>query len=191
MRLRDRRSRWLALLLLIGVGLVVGFAATRLGPRPEPEAAVVSQPPVPPPPAARGSSLSVVGGMTPEEASRLGIRLPEEAPPAGLSADLTPPVAAPATPTPAGIVSVSGLEGDGPPIASGFSVEVQQAATRYLCLCGCPHGLAECPCRDQPIGAGTMLTYLEKQLRAGASGRALDAAMIDRYGERVIVPGAR
>ena len=129
--------------------------------------------------------------MTPEEAARLGIRLPAEAPTAALNADLTPPVAAPFVPPPAGIVSVSGLEEEGPPIASGFSVEVQRAATRYLCLCGCPHGLAECPCRDQPIGAGTMLTYLEKQLRAGASGRALDAAMIDRYGERVIVPATR
>ena len=185
------RRRWLTLLLLIGLGLIVGFAATRFGGHAEPAAPAVAVPPAPQPPASRGSSLSVVGGMTQEEAARLGIRLPDEGPPAAVSPDLAPPTPPSVVPLPEAIVSVSGLEEDGSPTAAAFPADVQQAASRYFCLCGCPHRLSDCPCRDQPVGASTMLAHLEKQLRSGASGRALDAAMVDRYGERVIAPAAR
>lgn len=134
--------------------------------------------------------------MTPEEAARLGIRLPESQAPDGLSPDVesrdAPPLAPPAGPPPEAMLTVTGLGGEeGPPVAAGFPAAVREAAVRYLCLCGCPHRLDECPCRDQPIGAGTMLAHLEKHLRAGGSIGALDAAMADRYGERVFAPGAR
>jgi hypothetical protein len=76
--------------------------------------------------------------------------------------------------------------GEGPPTALQFSPEVREAAGRYRCLCGCSHTLDVCPCNDQPIGAGTMLTYLQKLLGRGLEGEALDTGMVDRYGERVL-----
>jgi hypothetical protein len=118
-------------------------------------------------PPARGSSLTVVGGMSREELVQHGI-LPE--PPAGT---------APGT----------GMrdERDGPPAALAFPEAVRAAAARYWCLCGCGHTLAECPCNEQPIGAVTMLSHLGRLLDSGLTGSELDAAMIDRYGPRVLV----
>lgn len=137
-------------------------------------------PPLPPDPRRPGSSLSVVGGMSPEEAARLGVSTGPGAqgtmvrpePDAGQTAE------APAEPLPFG---------EGPPIALQFSPDVREAARRYRCLGGCGHTLDACPCKDQPIGAGTMLTYLQKLMDRGLEGEELDAGMVDRYGERVLM----
>ena len=121
----------------------------------------------PPPPT--GSSQTVVGGLSPEELARIqaGDSLGEAtAPPTVTGAPLAP-----------GEIAA----------ASRFPPTVQEAARRYRCLCGCGHDLASCPCNDQPIGAVTMLTSLQKLLDQGLAGEAADRAMVDRYGDHVLV----
>ena len=136
------------------------------------------------PPLARersGSSVSVVGGMSPEDLTRLQRELAGES---GETPAATPAVGdAPLTPA------------AGPPLAPGetpasvlFPPEVREEARRYLCLCGCGHDLATCPCNDQPIGAVTMLTYLQKlMMQEGTDPDGVADGMIARYGERVIL----
>jgi hypothetical protein len=78
----------------------------------------------------------------------------------------------------------------GPPVANRFPPDVGLAASQFMCLCGCGHRLDECPCNDQPIGAVTMLSYLQKVMRKNPDPEALSVEMVDRYGEQVLVaPG--
>jgi hypothetical protein len=131
-------------------------------------------PPLPPDPRRRGSSISVVGGLSPEEMARLGVQSP-------------PGLAIPSDPVPEDPLPEEGVP-LGPPIALQFSPEVREAARRYLCLCGRGRRLAECRCTDRPLGAETMLAYVEKLLNRGLAGARLDAGMVDRYGEHVLRP---
>jgi len=118
-----------------------------------------------------GSSISVVGGMTRSEMARRGI-LPDGAAPSRSAAG-------------AGDRAATG-EREGPPSALQFPPEIRAAAARYYCLCGCAHTLDVCPCNDQPIGAVTMLTYLQSLVRVDQDEAGLDAGMVDRYGPRVL-----
>ena len=45
-----------------------------------------------------------------------------------------------------------------------------------------------CACNEQPIGAFTMLTYLEKLLNEtpGADPSVVDQGMAERYGDQVV-----
>ncbi|MFQ5718464.1 MAG: hypothetical protein ACE5IK_02845 [Acidobacteriota bacterium] len=127
-------------------------------PATAPEALAASAP-------SRGSSMSVVGGISPDELARIASGRP-------------------ATPTAGGAPpSIAGET----PASAAFPPRVQQAARGYRCLCGCPHDLAVCPCNEQPIGAVTMLTYLQKLLDSDADVRAQNAGMVERYGERVLL----
>jgi hypothetical protein len=122
--------------------------------------------------------------MSPEEAARLGVRGETGSP--GATVWPGPDTGqADGAPQPAGGAGSSTFD-DGPPTALQFSPDVREAARRYRCLCGCSHTLDACPCNDQPIGAGTMLAYLQKLLDRGLEGEELDAGMVDRYGERVL-----
>ena len=67
------------------------------------------------------------------------------------------------------------------------SESVRAAAGRYFCLCGCDHVLDICPCNDQPVGAGTMLNHLQRIVAQNLADEEIDAAMVDRYGDRVLV----
>ena len=120
-----------------------------------------------------GSSLTVVGGLTPDERDRL--RQMNE------TGENGPPL-----PPPADAGVAPGTEPGEAPTSLRYPLPVREAASAYLCLCGCAHGLATCPCNDQPLGAGTMLTHLQKLLEQELEGASLDAAMVDRYGERVL-----
>ena len=90
----------------------------------------------------RGSSVSVVGGMSPEELARLQRELQ------GTDAEADAP-GEPGTVPPAGGAPVPP---DATPASVLFSPAVREAARLYLCLCGCGHDLAVCPCNDQPVG---------------------------------------
>ena len=60
----------------------------------------------------------------------------------------------------------------GPPVSqSGFLRKSAWRPASFMCLCGCGHRLDECPCNDQPIGAVTMLSYLQKVLRENHGSR--------------------
>ncbi|MFQ5768325.1 MAG: hypothetical protein ACE5ID_10130 [Acidobacteriota bacterium] len=127
----------------------------------------------------QGSSLSVVGGLSPEDLRRLGVQLPPEALPAQRPTAV--PLSGPS----------AGQPLEGPPAAGRFPPTVAKAAGGFRCLCGCPHNLAVCPCNQQPVGAVTMLTYLEKLLDQGKNGDAARQGMVDRYGERVVADSPR
>lgn len=181
-------ARTRILLLLAVVGVLGGYVLVRFWPSPAAPAAVppaASTPPpaaqgqaanqLPPLPQPRGSSFSVVGNMSREEMIRQGILPADAAPP--------PPgrVAAPDRRAAAGAAQR-------PPSSFRFPPELRTAAARYQCLCGRAHALDVCPCNDQPLGAVTMLTYLQKMMAVDADTAALDAAMVDRYGPRVMAP---
>jgi len=181
----SRVSRNRIFMLLAVVGVVAGFALVRWwSPASAPSAAApgaavpaASVPEAAPsysdlqPPDVRGSSMSVVGTMSREEMIRRGIAVPEMPPESTATAD-NPNV---------------DPGGEGPPAALNFPPEVAQAASSFMCLCGCGHTLDECPCNDQPIGAGTMLTYLQKLMAADPDPASLSAGMVDRYGDQVLV----
>ena len=185
------------ILMIVAVaGVVAGFAMVRWWNAQVPPGAAASGPAVPvaavpgtagsgaapstallEPPGTGGSSMSVVGSMSREERIRRGVvAAPEPGTPA--TAELPPRAPARADTR------------MGPPVAKRFPPEVGLAASRFMCLCGCGHRLDECPCNDQPIGAVTMLSYLQKVMRENPDPAALSVEMVDRYGEQVLVaPG--
>jgi hypothetical protein len=181
------RNRILVVLGIVGV--LAGFALVRSwnsGEAPPPAAAGTSVPVAVEPGAApsysdlqpadtRGSSMSVVGTMSREEMIRRGIAVPQ-APP-------SPAAKAAGTGDPSG-----GQRREGAPAAVMFPPEVGQAASSFMCLCGCGHTLDQCPCNDQPIGAVTMLSYLQKLMATDSDPASLSAGMEDRYGELVLAP---
>jgi len=118
-----------------------------------------------------GSSISVVGGMSAQEMAELGIQRPGSAP----AGQLVPQPDRP------------GLAPGETPSADRFPPAVAAAASRYTCLCGCQHELHICPCNDQPVGAVTMLSYLQRMMEIDDSPEVLDAAMVERYGQRVLL----
>lgn len=194
------QARRIQLVALGLAGLLVGYLAVSLWPSssagdrrsPAAPSGVLEDdtgtggalPPLPPDPRRPGSSFSVVGGMSPEEVARLGVRTEEDVSGTMMRPDTGagPPDGAP----PAVAGRAASPPREGPPIALQFSPDVREAARRYRCPCGCSHTLDVCPCNDQPIGAGTMLTYVQKLLERGLEGEDLDAGMVDRYGERVL-----
>jgi hypothetical protein len=131
-----------------------------------------------------GSSISVVGGMSREEMVRRGILRAETSAPLPTAA---PGAALPAPPRGAAGTQLAPGQREGPPSALNFSAEVQAESRRFQCLCGCGHTLDVCPCNDQPVGAMTMLTYLENLMNRGQDKAGLDEQMVDRYGPRVLV----
>ncbi|MFQ5669503.1 MAG: hypothetical protein ACE5HD_03160 [Acidobacteriota bacterium] len=135
-------------------------------------------PALPPDPSRRSSSIAVVGGMTSEEARRRGIHFENPADAAALPKASPSTVVAPQTSPTASQRK--------PAAAKAFPAAVQAASTAFYCLCGCGDNLAVCDCNEQPVGAVSMLTYLEKLLDRGLDGADLHAAMVDRYGERVL-----
>jgi hypothetical protein len=174
--------------ILIGLailGLVVGFGVMRLwrsadtvpaaqgnaaGPSTAAPATTGFETPAP-----RGSSLSVVGGMSREELTRRGVEVPPA--PVAPSSSTPPQAGAPGSP---------GAPED-VPASVQFPPAVAQAASNFMCLCGCGHHLGECPCNDQPIGAVTMLSHLQKLMSTETDPAALSLAMVDRYGDAVLV----
>lgn len=178
-----RVSRNRILMVLAVAGVLAGFAMVRWwnpasvpsAPTAAPAASELGTAPSTSdlrPPGERGSSMSVVGTMSREEMVRRGIAVPED---------------------PAETAAAQGNRpGDpgreGPPASLNFPPEVGQAAGSFMCLCGCGHTLDECPCNDQPIGAVTMLTYLQKLMAVDPDPSGLSAGMVDRYGEQVLVP---
>lgn len=179
-------GRTQTLLVVAVVGVLAGYGVVRLWPG----TATTPVPTVTSPAAAAGrsapsnrlpsllqgggSSFSVVGGMTPREMARRGLLRDGIAP--------APPVAVPG----AGTLAAAG-DREGPPSALKFPPAVRAAAARYLCLCGCDHTLDVCPCNDQPVGAVTMLSYLQSRVNAGRDESGRDEDMVDRYGPRVLV----
>ena len=111
-----------------------------------------------------------MGGLSPQELARIraGAAVTEaRSPAASTMADLAPGET---------------------PSSVAFPVAVQTAASRYRCLCGCVHDLRSCPCNDQPIGAVTMLTFLQRLLDQGLEeSDPTDAAMAERYGDEVLL----
>jgi hypothetical protein len=123
--------------------------------------------------------------MSPDELARLRqAAAPAAAPPAA-GAPVVLPTVPGRTALPADAPRGS-MAGGAPPVSAQFPAPVQAAARRYLCLCGCPDDLAVCACNEQPIGALTMLTYLEKLVDEGKDAAAIDTGMVDRYGPRVL-----
>jgi hypothetical protein len=126
------------------------------------------------PPRGRGSSMTVVGGMSRQEMIQRGII---DSPELGTGS------AAPIPPRAPG----GGERMTGTPAAIQFPREVGMAASRFMCLCGCGHRLDECPCNDQPIGAVTMLSYLQQLMQESSDPAVLAEEMVDRYGDQVLV----
>lgn len=168
--------------LVVGYLLVAGWRqiapAGSLAQAPAARARTGSATPVPvgsssfAPRRSAGSSATVIGGLSPQELARIQTG-----------------AAPPQTPLPGAAMAAAGapLAPGETPAAVAFPGPVQAAAQGYLCLCGCPHDLASCPCNDQPIGAVTMLTFLQRLLDQGLERAAADTAMVDRYGDRVLV----
>lgn len=176
------------LLVIAVAGVLAGYGVVRLwpGPAATPVPAVTgpaaeataegsaSSNRLPPLLQGGGSSISVVGGMTRKEMVRRGLLRDGASP-------------APPAPAPGAGPATAAEQWEGPPSALKFPPDVQARAKGYLCLCGCSHILDVCPCNDQPVGAVTMLTYLQSLMSAGRDEPGLDEGMVDRYGPRVLV----
>ncbi len=196
----------MTLLALAAAGVVAGFVLIRAWPAAGPAtpaapagaldgAAAPGAGGLPPLPddGRSGSSLSVVGGLGPEDLARVQQqargRVAAEAAPAPAAGGSPEVQVVPTVPgreaRPAGAAPGS-MAGSGPPASSLFPPAVQAAARRYICLCGCPDNLADCACNEQPIGAMTMLSYLQKLVDEGRDAAGQDAGMADRYGPRVL-----
>ena len=186
------------LLVIAVAGVLAGYGVVRLwpGPAATPVPAVTgpaveattegsaSTNRLPPLLQGGGSSISVVGGMTRKEMVRRGLLRDGASPaPPTAVAGAGPATAAVA----AGGTRAAAEQWEGPPAAHTFPPDVQARAKGYLCLCGCSHILDVCPCNDQPVGAVTMLTYLQSLMSAGRDEPGLDEGMVDRYGPRVLV----
>lgn len=105
---------------------------------------------------------------------------------------------APATAASAGPESASGTEPPTgavqhsvtSPVLREISPETRVVAERFRCVCGCPDVISVCRCSQDPGGI-TMMNYLQGLVDRGLSVEEIDRAMVDRYGEEVLlfVPG--
>jgi cytochrome c-type biogenesis protein CcmH/NrfF len=110
-----------------------------------------------------------------------------------MQAEEAPAIAAPAgpetasgstPPTPAVQQSVSFA------VLNEISPETRVVAERFRCVCGCPDVVAVCRCSQDPGGI-TMMNFLQGLVDRGLSVEEIDRAMVDKYGEEVLlfVPG--
>jgi hypothetical protein len=72
------------------------------------------------------------------------------------------------------------------PILKQLSPETRVAAERFRCICGCPDVLSKCTCTKVP-GSITMKNYLQDLVDRKLSNEAIDRAMIEKYGEEVLL----
>ncbi|MGH9868368.1 MAG: cytochrome c-type biogenesis protein [Candidatus Polarisedimenticolia bacterium] len=68
-----------------------------------------------------------------------------------------------------------------------LSPQARLMAERLVCVCGCNDILSTCNCKETP-GSRDMKTYLQELVSGGKSPSEVEAAMVARYGEKVIPP---
>jgi LPXTG-motif cell wall-anchored protein len=73
-------------------------------------------------------------------------------------------------------------------VPAGLSPEARIMTERYYCVCGCGDRLSVCNCRNTP-GSVDMKAYVEELVSARKSIREMDQAMVERYGEQVLIGG--
>lgn len=71
-------------------------------------------------------------------------------------------------------------------VSGGLSPEARIMTERYLCVCGCGDRLSVCNCESTP-GSRDMKAYVEELVSARKSIREMDQAMVERYGEVVLL----
>jgi LPXTG-motif cell wall-anchored protein len=71
-------------------------------------------------------------------------------------------------------------------VSTGMSPEARVMTERYLCVCGCGDRLSVCNCENTP-GSRDMKAYVEELVSARKSIREMDQAMVERYGEVVLL----
>jgi len=67
-----------------------------------------------------------------------------------------------------------------------MSPEARIMMERYLCVCGCGDRLSVCNCDNTP-GSRDMKAYVEELISSRKSIREMDQAMVERYGEVVLL----
>ena len=66
-----------------------------------------------------------------------------------------------------------------------LSPQARLMAERFVCVCGCKDILSTCTCKKTP-GSIDMKHYLQELVSGGKSPAEVEAAMVARYGEKVL-----
>lgn len=86
----------------------------------------------------------------------------------------------------------AGSAAEGTPItavAVPLTPEAKVAVERYRCICGCNDALSVCTCTLTP-GSIDMKNYVQELATQKKSPAEIDAAMVGRYGEAVLLSNA-
>jgi len=68
-----------------------------------------------------------------------------------------------------------------------LSPQARLMAERFVCVCGCNDILSTCNCKETP-GSIDMKKYLQELVSDGKTPAEVEAAMVARYGDKVIPP---
>ena len=66
-----------------------------------------------------------------------------------------------------------------------LSPQARLMAERFVCVCGCKDILSTCTCNETP-GSRDMKQYVQQLVTEGKSPAEIEAAMVARYGEKVL-----
>jgi cytochrome c-type biogenesis protein CcmH/NrfF len=66
-----------------------------------------------------------------------------------------------------------------------LSPQARLMAERFVCVCGCKDILATCTCNETP-GSRDMKQYVQQLVAEGKTPAEVEAAMVARYGEKVL-----